>query len=91
MSTRTRATASVAAGLVSVLILAPAAAASDATAEYDGRSTEDAVRLVVGSLVGIAAVTAALLVAYVWHTSPRRRARVAARRVDPDVDDVPVP
>lgn len=84
-------TVSVAAGLVLVLVFAQGAAASDAIAEYDGRSTEDTVRLVVGSLVGIAAVVTVLLVAYVWHTSPRRRARVAARRGDPDVGDVPVP
>jgi len=47
---------------------------------YDGRSTDDTVRLVVGGLVAIAVGTAVLTLVYLWHTSPRRRHRVAARR-----------
>ena len=50
--------------------------------EFDGRSTRDTVRLVVGSLIGIAAGTAVMMVVFVWHTSPRRRLRVATRRAE---------
>lgn len=55
-----------------------AAAAGDES--YDGRSTEDTVRIVVGGLVAIAAVTAVLMLVYIWHTSPRRRLRIARGR-----------
>lgn len=50
--------------------------------EFDGRSTEDTVRFVVGTLVGIAAVTTVMMLVFIWHTSPRRRLRVATRRAD---------
>jgi hypothetical protein len=50
--------------------------------EFDGRSTEDTVRLVVGTLVGIAGVTSVMMLVFVWHTSPRRRLRVATRRAE---------
>jgi hypothetical protein len=63
-----------------VLVAAIPAAAQDDSA-YDGRSTDDTVRLVVGGLIAIAAATAVLALVYVWHTSPRRRTRVAARRL----------
>jgi len=44
---------------------------------YDGRSTESTVDLVTAGLVGIAALTALLGLAFFWHTSPRRRRRRA--------------
>jgi hypothetical protein len=47
---------------------------------YDGRSTDDTVRMVVGGLLAIAAVTAVLTLVYIWHTSPRRRLRIARNR-----------
>ena len=91
MTSRPRTIAALAFGLLWFLAAVPPAVATDDTvADYDGRSTEDTVQLVVGSLVAIAVLTAVLLVAYVWHTSPRRRARVAARRSGPDVVDGPV-
>lgn len=65
------------------LVALPAvAAAQQDTAAFDGRSTQDTVRVVVGSLVGLAGVVFVLLLVYVWHTSPRRRLRVALRRLD---------
>ena len=48
--------------------------------QYDGRSTDDTVRMVVAGLLAIAAVTAVLMLVYVWHTSPRRRLRIARSR-----------
>ena len=51
---------------------------------YDGRSTEDTVRLVVGGLVGIAVAVALLTVLYLWHTSPGRRLRIAEARAGSD-------
>jgi len=50
--------------------------------DFDGRSTQDTVRLVVGSLIAIAVGTAVMMVVFVWHTSPRRRLRVATRRAE---------
>jgi hypothetical protein len=50
--------------------------------DFDGRSTRDTVRFVVGSLVAIAGVTAVSLLVFVWHTSPSRRQRIAVRRAD---------
>lgn len=49
---------------------------------FDGRSTEDTVRVVVGSLMAIAGATALLMLGYIWHTSPRRRLRAATRRAE---------
>lgn len=54
--------------------------ASDEEEPFDGRSTDDTVRLVVGALIGIAAATALMMFMFIWHTSPRRRLRVATRR-----------
>ena len=48
--------------------------------EFDGRSTADTVRVVVGSLIAVAGATAILMLVFIWHTSPRRRFRVATRR-----------
>ena len=50
--------------------------------EFDGRTTADTVRLVVGSLIAIAIGTALLMLMFIWHTSPRRRFRVATRRAE---------
>lgn len=49
---------------------------------FDGRSTRDTVRFVVGALVAIAGATTVSLLVFVWHTSPRRRQRVANRRAE---------
>ncbi len=65
-------------GWVAVLGSSVAAAAGEET--YDGRGTDDTVRMVVGGLIAIAAVTAVLTLVYVWHTSPRRRLRIARGR-----------
>jgi hypothetical protein len=50
--------------------------------EFDGRSTADTVRVVVGSLIAVAGATAILMLVFIWHTSPRRRFRVANRRAE---------
>ena len=63
---------------------APVAAQVDSNGAEDDvfdanetKSTIDAIRY---QLWGIAGVTGALLVVYVWHTDPARRQRVADRR-----------
>ena len=71
--------------VVSVLgVGAPGAAQVDSNSAEDGvfdanetESTIDAIRY---QLWGLAGVTGALLVVYVWHTDPTRRQRVADRR-----------
>jgi hypothetical protein len=60
----------------------PSAVVDTADDAFDGRSTRDTVRFVVGALVAIAGVTAVALLVFVWHTSPSRRQRVADRRAD---------
>ena len=39
-------------------------------------------RLVGGSLSAVAGATAILMLVFIWHTSPRRRFRVATRRAE---------
>ena len=50
--------------------------------EFDGRSTAATVRLVVTSLIAVAGVTAIMMLMFIWHTSPRRRFRIATRRAE---------
>ena len=73
------------------LALASPAAASDVAASpvpsqedeaFDANETEGTIERVRYQLLGIAAVTGALLVGYIWHTDPERRQRVATRRRD---------
>lgn len=77
-------------GLVLALAMAvsiPAGAQDDPSGEpaveveaFDENESEATVEWVTRALVGIAAGTGLLLVGYIWHTSPRRRLRVATRR-----------
>ncbi len=55
-------------------------AAAAETDIFDENESESTIRWVTRALVGIAAGTGLLLVVYIWHTSPRRRLRVATRR-----------
>ena len=47
---------------------------------FDANETESTIDAIRYQLWGIAGVTGALLVVYVWHTDPARRQRVADRR-----------
>jgi len=47
---------------------------------FDANETESTIDAIRYKLWGIAGVTGALLVVYVWHTDPARRQRVADRR-----------
>ncbi len=47
---------------------------------FDENESEATIEWVTFTLVGIAVCTGLLLVLYIWHTSPRRRLRVATRR-----------
>ena len=49
---------------------------------FDGNETEGTIDRVRLQLLGVAAITGALLVVYIWHTDPERRRRVALRRRD---------
>jgi hypothetical protein len=69
------------------LVVSPAAAQEEDA--YDGRSTDETVRFVVGGLIAIALATAVLMLVFIWHTSPRRRQRVASRRGAGAVDLAP--
>jgi hypothetical protein len=50
--------------------------------------TSATVRDIRRDLVTVAVVTAAGLIVYVWHTSPSRRVRIAARRAEVVLDGV---
>ena len=77
-------------GVVLAMVVAvsiPAGAQDDPSGDpaveveaFDENESEATVEWVTRSLVGIAAGTGLLLVGYIWHTSPRRRLRVATRR-----------
>ena len=47
---------------------------------FDANETESTIDAIRYQLWGIAGITGALLVVYVWHTDPARRQRVADRR-----------
>ncbi len=47
---------------------------------FDANETESTIDAIRYQLWGLAGVTGALLVVYVWHTDPARRQRVADRR-----------
>ncbi|MEM9466046.1 MAG: hypothetical protein AAGA90_11770 [Actinomycetota bacterium] len=47
---------------------------------FDANETEGTIERVRYQLLGVAAITGALLVGYIWHTDPSRRQRVAIRR-----------
>ena len=47
---------------------------------FDANETEGTIERVRYQLLGVAAITGALLVGYIWHTDPQRRLRVATRR-----------
>lgn len=44
--------------------------------------TSDTVQRIRRDLVVVGGVTAVALLVYLWHTSPRRRLRIAARRLE---------
>jgi hypothetical protein len=50
--------------------------------------TSATVRNIRRNLIIVAVVTAAGLMVYVWHTSPSRRVRIAARRAEVVLDGV---
>ena len=54
---------------------APLAAGSEST-------TDEKVQVTVRALVGIASATALGAVVFFWHTSPRRRLRIAGQRIN---------
>ncbi len=71
--------------VVSVLgVEAPGAAQVDRNGAeddvFDANETESTIDTIRYQLWGIAGVTGALLVVYVWHTDPARRQRAADRR-----------
>ena len=47
---------------------------------FDANETESTIDAIRYQLWGIAGITGALLVVYIWHTDPARRQRVADRR-----------
>ena len=70
-----------------IVASAPAQAQDDTPREppveadvFDESESEATVEWVTRALVAIGAGTGLLLVGYIWHTSPRRRLRVAIRR-----------
>ena len=76
--------------VAAVLGFGPASASSafapsqdlEADEGFDGNETEGTIDRVRLQLLGVAAITGALLVVYIWHTDPERRRRVALRRRD---------
>lgn len=70
-------------------MVAPVAAQDTDTEAFDENETEGTVDAVRYQLWGVAAITGALLVVYIWHTDPARRQRVAdRRRADNELADV---
>lgn len=69
-------------GIAAVAGSASPAVAQDDGVAFDENETEGTIDRVRFQLLGIAAVTGALLVGYIWHTDPQRRQRVALRRRD---------
>jgi uncharacterized membrane protein YgaE (UPF0421/DUF939 family) len=67
------------AGAASAAGATPATLGQDAEA-FDANETEGTIDRVRYQLLGVAAITGALLVGYIWHTDPQRRLRVAHRR-----------
>lgn len=47
-----------------------------------GSTTDETVQITVRALVGIASVTTVAAVVFFWHTSPRRRLRIAGQRMN---------
>ena len=76
------AAAVVAVGLIGLVGPLGEAAAAQTDTAFDENETEGTIDRVRLQLLGVAAVTGALLVGYVWHTDPQRRQRVADRRRD---------
>ena len=67
-----------------LMVSAPAGATAGIAQQddeaFDANETEGTIERVRYQLLGVAAVTGALLVGYIWHTDPQRRLRVATRR-----------
>ncbi len=78
-----------ASGIPELVAQGPSVQESDST-ELDPESSRRLDLLVFG-LLAIAVVMSGLLMAYLWHTSPRHRLRVARRRARPSYVDPSMP